>query len=219
MPKCVQSLGSRKRHNRINLRAATGADSGPSASRIRRSVSESPRFLFHALYSVEQAACRKISDLYASGCSVLSQRWSPEGSICRSGESMRGRAGWRPDQVMAGPRAGSRVPEGGPAELRRRRGLAAPGRVDRYTEDPRPVRRRPFGSGEATSLSEPASASVVVRGVPGDLGGNTAGEVVRQASDDGRDGGERPRPASDARPAWRCSGCARPAGTSGELAG
>jgi MreB/Mbl protein len=29
----------------------------------------------------------------------------------------------------------------------------------------------------------------VVRGVPHDLGGNTAGEVVRQASDDDRDGG------------------------------
>jgi hypothetical protein len=85
--------------------------------------------------------------------------------------------------------ADSRVPEGGPAELRRRRGLAAPGRVDRYTEDPRPARRRPFGSGEATSSSESTSTSVVVRGVPRDLSGNTAGEVVRQASDDDRDGG------------------------------
>ena len=156
--------------------------------------------------AMTQGSGRKIAaDLYASGCSVLSQRWRPEGSICRSGESMRGRAGWRPDQVMAGPRADSRVPEGGPAELRRRRGLAAPGRVDRYTEDPRPARRRPFGSGEATSSSEPASASVVVRGVPGDLGGNTAGEVVRQASDDDRDGGNVPEAAtSDVRPAWRC---------------
>jgi hypothetical protein len=118
-----------------------------------------------------------------------SQRWRPERSICRSGESMRGRAGWRPDHVIAGPRADSRVPEGGPAELRRRRGLAAPGRVDRYTEDPRPACRRSFGSGEATSSSESASTSVVVRGVPRDLGGNTAGGVVRQASDDDRDGG------------------------------
>jgi len=129
------------------------------------------------------------SNLYASGCSLLSQRWRPERSICRSGESMRGRAGWRPNHVMAGPGADSRVPKGGPAQLRRRRGLAAPGRVDLYTKDPRPARRRPFGSGEATSSSEPASTSVVVRGVPRDLGGNTAGEVVRQASDDDRDGG------------------------------
>ena len=30
----------------------------------------------------------------------------------------------------------------------------------------------------------------MVRGVPRDLGGNTAGEVVRQASDDDRDGGD-----------------------------
>jgi len=90
---------------------------------------------------------------------------------------------------MAGPRADYRVPKGGPAELRRRQGLAAPGRVDRYTEDPRPARRRPFRLWEATSSSESTSTSVVVRGVPRDLGGNTAGEVVRQASDDDRDGG------------------------------
>ena len=138
------------------------------------------------------AAHARSADLYASGCSVLSQRWRPERSICRSGESMRGRAGWRPDHVMAGPRPDSRVPEGGPAELRRRRDLAAPGRVDRYTEDPRPARRRPFGSGEATSSSQSASTSLVVRGVPRDLSGNTAGEVVRQASDDDRDGGNVP---------------------------
>jgi hypothetical protein len=38
----------------------------------------------------------------------------------------------------------------------------------------------PFGYGEATTSSESASTSVVVRGVPRDLRGNTAGEVVRQ---------------------------------------
>ena len=175
----------RASHARCTRRLLDGPASPPGTER-RLSGHRSPT-------AMTQGSGRKIAaELYASGCSVLSQRWRPEGSICRSGESMRGRAGWRPDQVMAGPRADSRVPEGGPAELRRRRGLAAPGRVDRYTEDPRPVRRRPFGSGEATSSSEPASASVVVRGVPGDLGGNTAGEVVRQASDDDRDGGNVP---------------------------
>ena len=56
-------------------------------------------------------------------------------------------------------------------------------------EDFRTARRRPFGSGEAASSPEPASTSAVVRGVPRDFGGNTAGEVVRQASDDDRDGG------------------------------
>jgi len=58
--------------------------------------------------------------------------------------------------------------------------------------DPRPARRRSFGSGEAISSSEPASTSVVAGGVPRDLGGNTASEVVRQASDDDRAGGNVP---------------------------
>jgi len=62
------------------------------------------------------------------------------------------------ESSRAGPRAGSRVPKGRPAaELQRRRGLAAPGRVDRYPEDPRPARRRPFGYGEATTSSESTS--------------------------------------------------------------
>ena len=51
----------------------------------------------------------------------------------------------------AGPGADSRCQKDG-GEVR-----AAQGRVDRSAEDPRPARRRPFGYGEATTSSEPAS--------------------------------------------------------------
>ena len=51
----------------------------------------------------------------------------------------------------------------------------------------------PFRLWRSHKLIEPASTSVVAGGVPRDLlGGNTAGEVVRQASDDDRAGGNVP---------------------------
>ena len=63
--------------------------------------------------------------------------------------------------------------------------LAAQGRVDRSPGDPRPARRRPFGYGPHRSGRAPG---VVARSVPRDLRGHAAGDVVRQVSDDDRDG-------------------------------
>ena len=66
---------------------------------------------------------------------------------------------------------------------------AAQGRVDRSPEGPRPP------GGVLSALAKPRphrsrrAPSVVARSVPRDLGGHTAGDVVRQASDDDRDGG------------------------------
>ena len=87
-----------------------------------------------------------------------------------------------------------------------RRILAPPGGVLSALAKPRPHRSR-------------RAPGVVARGVPRDLRGHTAGDVVRQASDDDRDGGN-----VLGRLAWHGQhgvvlAAARPAGTSGELLG
>jgi hypothetical protein len=99
-----------------------------------------------------------------AGCSVLSERWRPERSICRSGESMRGRAGWRPDHVMAGPRADSRVP---PLTVKsaRPKGTPAPWLATRA--GPRTKQERERAAGGARKPQRPWS----LRQARGDSGG------------------------------------------------
>jgi hypothetical protein len=100
---------------------------------------------------------------------------------------MRGRAGWKPNHVTGWFRADSRVPKGRPAaELRRRRGSgrAGSGRSLSGGSSPRPPASfRLWPSSESTSTRRRGAQR------PRDLRGHATGDVVRQASDDGRDGG------------------------------